>query len=317
MKKEHTHNIDYLKAFASIMVVVHHAIVYFDFQHSNSFLNAILVLVKEVHVPLFFCIAGYLCHQQDIKKFYIKKVQRILVPFITFTFLKLVYTNLISDTFAHASTVPLQIFDAFVCGSLYWFVYAILIMYIISPLLWKLRRGNVVLFVALLVINTILTRAEVNLGNILQLNDTLLHLCYFVAGIIIQQNEHILRNLKKYKIPLFIVCLSTTALILFLCLTKSLKLTYSLNVIFAFAQMYLLYTFANTLPANISVLNYVGKHSLQVMFFDSFYKVVLFALFPTVGPLSIWLIIAANIILTCISTLILRRIPYVRFLFGL
>ena len=54
--------INYLKAFAAILVVVGHAI---SFQFTNSDIPIGIEIIENViyavHVPLFFVIAGYLC----------------------------------------------------------------------------------------------------------------------------------------------------------------------------------------------------------------------------------------------------------------
>ena len=83
--------IDYLKAFAIILVILGHSLSFYA-NNISSLPNGMKVfssLVYAVHVPLFFFMAGYLCHKQNVKRFYKKKFMRIIVPFITFTVLKL------------------------------------------------------------------------------------------------------------------------------------------------------------------------------------------------------------------------------------
>lgn len=120
--------IDYLKAFAIIMVVSVHAFTYYSGHHGplSTIWKNIWILMRTVCVPLFFAVAGFLCHKQKVLPFYRKKVFRILLPFLTFTTLKLVYTNCVSNHFAHANTLWFQLIDAFIYGELYWFCYPIL-----------------------------------------------------------------------------------------------------------------------------------------------------------------------------------------------
>lgn len=313
-RKDH---LNYLKAFAAFLVVSHHAFSYSSIHSSSLLLQAVFHLITNVHVPLFFCIAGYLCHRQCFSSFYAKKIQRILIPFLFFSALKLVYTNIIDDSYSHASTFPLQFFDAFVMGSLYWFAYAILIMYAFAPFLWRMKKGNILLFIGLLAVGVILEKTGITLTNILQIRKTVSHACFFVGGYLLQQYEESFATFKKYKSLLFSIFLVLTAGILHFSLTNTEKLPYLLKVLFSFSQMFLLYTFATYLPRNITVLNYVGSHSLQIMFFDSFFKAVLFALIPAVNPLIVLGIIVLNVSLTCVATLILERIPYIKTLFGL
>ena len=86
--KAKNNTITYLRALAIILVVVHHA---FYYQVSNSISPIDLsmstwgffqLVVTTIHVPLFFFLAGYLSHEQSIKNYYLKKVTRVLIPFL-------------------------------------------------------------------------------------------------------------------------------------------------------------------------------------------------------------------------------------------
>ena len=136
--------IDYLKAVAIIMVIVHHCLAYL-----SSTANGIsrvgelsIVLLHTSHVPLFCIIAGYLCHKQPVGKYYEKKVQRILIPFITFSLLKLAYSIFISSEFAHGgSSLGEQLLFSLLIGTQYWFAYAIFDLFLFAPLFW-IRGGG-------------------------------------------------------------------------------------------------------------------------------------------------------------------------------
>ena len=116
MKKNDS--IDYLKAFAAILVVTHHAILYSGADVTAGILEKLFTLIISVHVPLFFMIAGYLCRRQPLMPYFRKNFLRIIVPFVTFSLLKILYSHWISDEFAHAVSLPDQLIDAFVMGGL-------------------------------------------------------------------------------------------------------------------------------------------------------------------------------------------------------
>ena len=108
IREENSHktHIDYLKALAIIMVIVHHCLAYLG-STTNGISTAgelSIVLLHTSHVPLFCIIAGYLCHKQPVGKYYWKKVQRIIIPFITFSLLKLIYSVFISSEFSHGGS---------------------------------------------------------------------------------------------------------------------------------------------------------------------------------------------------------------------
>lgn len=142
--RQQVEKIDYLKAVAIIMVIVHHCLAYL-----SSIANGIsrvgelsIVLLHTSHVPLFCIIAGYLCHKQPVGKYYGKKVQRIIIPFITFSLLKLVYSIFISSDFAHGgSSIGEWFLFSFLVGTQYWFAYAIFDLFLVAPLFW-IRGGG-------------------------------------------------------------------------------------------------------------------------------------------------------------------------------
>lgn len=309
--------LNYLRAFAAVFVVLHHAIVYSGLDESNVVMQALLNIVSNVHVPLFFCVAGYLCHTQNVFRFYLKKWKQILIPFLLFTVLKLIYTNLVSDAFAHASLLSAQIADAFLHGSLYWFAYSILLLFLVSPLLWQLKKWNLLLFVGLIVANLILEREHIVLSTVFQLKKTVAHACFFVGGFVLQHYTSFFLDLHRRKMLLCCVCLMAVAGILYLNLAVLSGRPYLLWVIYAFSLMYLLFCLSSALPGGIRWLNFLGTNSLQIMFFDSFYKVLLFMFLPEDTVFSVFLSVLLNISMTCMSILIIRKLPYIRVLFGI
>lgn len=309
--------IDYLKAIAAIFVVIHHALSYAKIQNANFVIEALYTLIVCTHVPLFLCIAGYLCHKQPLGPYFKKKALRLLIPFVVFSLLKITYAILFDSTHAHANSIGAQFADAFLTGSLYWFIYAILIMYAAAPLLWKMKKGNIVVFIALVTTSTLLEVSNISLGQYLQLHNTVTYGCYFVAGILIQQYATKLTTFsEKHKKKLLAVAALLIVGILCFKLNYDHPMPHFLKVLVAFSMMYVLFRAAKTLPATIKPLSFIGNISLQVMLFDSFFKVVLFKLIPAT-VITVWPIILINLLLTYLCCLIIKKIPIIRVLFGL
>ena len=194
--------INYLKAFAIILVIIGHCLTYYDksFGVEGVIFRTVVRFIYACHVPLFFIIAGYLSHKQNIKSYYLKKFKRLLIPFLTFSILKLFYSNVISDSFAHADSFSYQLFDAFIYGRLYWFVYCMLIIYLISPVLWI---NNVISYIAIpLLIGINIVNEKYNLWPVsdftpFQLGRVSIYAVYFISGYSIRQlvNTNIIKKI--------------------------------------------------------------------------------------------------------------------------
>ena len=322
--------IDYLKAIAAFLVVLHHAITYLDANQGSVIWQTILNLAVATHVPLFFVTAGYLCRQQPIKPYAVKKLQRILVPFLTFSTLKLLYTGLISSEFAHGTGLAQQLKEAYLVGSLYWFPYAILLCFALAPLFWCKRdardtpfRGRLLNTVlpGLITVNLLADLPSLKGLTWFQFGSALCYGCYFLIGMFVKNHQETLQSaLRKYPVPVYTGSLLLTALLLWLLAGPGVPYSFCVKLPLSLSAMVLLYGLVRQLPENLSWLSAMSRYSLQIMFFDSFYKVVLLAILPRFvsGNLPlIFLSVTANLLLCCLSCRILEKIPGVRRLFGL
>ena len=158
--------IDYLKVFACILVVIGHLIQ--SLQKSNidnyesitSFINWFIYLF---HMPLFFAVSGYLYEinkkqfsWKQYKNFVIKKIINLGVPYIVF-YLLYVIINMI---FASSVNTPKGIEE--IIGIInnpmppYWFLYALLSIFIFIPLLEKtLKENKKIIFIVLIALKII------------------------------------------------------------------------------------------------------------------------------------------------------------------
>ena len=322
--------IDYLKAFAAIFVVLHHAIVYLDLNRTSILWQAVLNIIMYTHVPLFFTVAGYLCYKQHFGTYIRKKFLRLLVPFFLFSALKIFYSVFISNEFAHVGSIGTQIFDAVVLGKLYWFPYAMFLSYCLAVIFWKPKKEtaskaqNLLLLgslVGLILLNISFYLPEVPFLLWFQAGVTLQHFVFFLAGMFIRQNQQKLAPaLTKY--PWLILCLCLCLILLASCLLlrDGWHYSYFATVLLSCGTLPIMLMICRKLPQNIRPLKLAAKYSLQIMFFDSFFKVILFALLQRFVAMDIALVLltsACNLVLTVVCCLIIEKIPYLRVLFGL
>lgn len=322
--------IDYLKAISAFLVVLGHSILFYLGEQKQSIcIRLIYIIITSVHVPVFFITAGYLSRKQKLKNYYAKKLKRLLVPYFTFATLKLLYSNIISNEFAHGESLKMQIFDAVFIGSLYWFVYAILIMYFIAPFIWK-KKGisDRTYFIRYLVVCLIVFWANLMIADrksnqmesLFQFYNVLYYLPFFLVGYVIGQykEKFSLRFEKGKKTISLLSFLIATVISVFKVI--KIDINYIIQFIYSLSLAILIYFFVCCIPRNIKFLRVISYYSLQIMFFDSFFKVILFRAFSQIIDINIWmalLISVINIGCTCMVCTVLERIPGICFMFGL
>lgn len=322
--------VDYLKAMAAVLVVLHHAIVYPGAEKTSPVWLAVLNLISAVHVPLFFAVAGYLCHRQPLKQYLQKKASRILVPFFFFSTLKLVYSGLVSSEFAHGTSLGEQLFDAYILGNLYWFPYSIMLSYCAATLFWtekdtppagKKRWLLPVFLLCLFAVNIPADLSAVKSLSVFQFGSTLYFFLFFLLGLLIRQyRDPLSRFLQRHQRKIIPLCLLIVCVLPWILVLHRGWHTHLARLAMALPGMLVLYWVSRKLPPGLTVLNMLGKYSLQIMFMDSFWKVVLFAVLqPFIGAdvLLIPLCTAANLALSCLACRIIEKIPGIRFLVGL
>ena len=136
----------------------------------------------------------------------LKKIFRILIPFFTFSILKLVYSNCISNHFIHANGLREQIIDAFVYGNLYWFCYAIFLIFLLSPVLWTkhgtgITRISIYIVITFAVFSSVSQLLNLTFSNIFQIINAIYYFPFFAAGYYIYQHKtHFEETIQKNSI---------------------------------------------------------------------------------------------------------------------
>ncbi len=320
MEQKRSITIDYLKAFAIILVVLGHSLDYMAVHYKSLSTpgQQFRMLIYAVHVPLFFIVAGYLTHKKEIKVYVFQKIKRILIPFFFFTTLKLLYTNFISNAYSHGDTLPEQIQAGFGKGELYWFSYALFIMYMLIPFIWNNKKLCFVLFTGILgwdILNLLF--GYIKITNYFQIRKTLLYLPFFLGGYLLNQyKDKLLKFEKENRWKL--ICVSIIGTIFVIAVFG--KITFSLKYFVAVCLSYILYCITSCIKVECSWLQVVARYSYQIFLLDSFYKVILFTIvsrFMSINIVVSLVLVILNIVLGCITCMVVERIPALRGCFGL
>ena len=202
LKEKRIQWIDYLKAFACLLVVLGHLIQ--SLQKANidnnieitSFISWFIYLF---HMPLFMCMSGFLyCKTkkdftwENYKNFEFKKIINLIVPYITFY---IIYFGL-NFIFSKNVNSPKSLSD--LAGIFnnpmapYWFLYALLSIFIVIPLIEKvLKNNNILIFSVLFIFKVISIFFKT---NIYFLDSIMSYSIYFYLGTFINESKE---NIKS------------------------------------------------------------------------------------------------------------------------
>lgn len=321
--REREYEIDFLKSIAVVLVVVGHAISFYSNYYSIPMgIEIVQNIIYAVHVPLFFVIAGYLCKcpKNFGRWYYWKKIRRIIIPYYFFAILKLIYSNFISKQFTHGNSFSEQLVSAFIVGDMYWFCYTIFIFYLVAPVFWKCSTYVIkgILYIVI-VFNTVLFYFDMELTTVFQISHAAYYIFFFCAGMYFER----VNFFPKFKNMKYKNMIATFVMILSLLLKKYLRSSPIINYSLSITLMILMYNFSLILSKKRILqrsCNMISKYSLQIMFMDSFNKVVLFKIFTMFFEISfvwVFVIIGLNIAISCVCCRIMERIPCIAEMVGL
>lgn len=323
--------IDYLKMFAIALVVLQHSNAYYveNAVGNADFFQLVRMICSIINVPAFVFCAGYLCRKKPIWRYYSNRFNRIVIPFWTFTSLKLVYTHFISDKYAHGTSFGEQWFNSYIIGDTYWFCYAIMLICLCAPLLWKRNsaRGvnikGLVLGVGCIAFPLIAQSYNLEIINVFQIINAIYYFPFFLFGYIVKEYDDSLDLfVDKIGRKCYLICLSVIFMLCMVMYLTEIVEWGSLYMRFLTAMSIVLFTkeiLKNATTENVIVL-FLSKYSLQIMLLDAFYKEVLFSLICRIIPLSlitVLLVWALDISLCLLTCMALERIPYIRKTVGL
>lgn len=320
-----------LKAAATILVIVGHVLAQYKGSQVCTdtpciFVDVLIRIVYVIHIPLFFTIAGYLNHSQPYGAYLKKKVKRIIVPFIVFSILKLVFSNYISSEFTHGDDILFQLKDAFLYGSLYWFCYAIFLVFAAAPLLWSksgegVSPAGIILAAVCGLASTFLPMFGVSIPHIFQLDSAVFYFPFFAAGYCLRQKGVQISSLRTAS-RLILISVSIFTIIAFLYLSDTnaaFETFFPVKFLAAYSCIFLICLIVSKLSPGKTASS-VSGFSLQIMFFDSFFRVVLFYLASSLGLHGFWLCIpiaVTDIFLCLLSCRISERFSVTRIITGI
>jgi hypothetical protein len=279
-------------------------------------------------------ISGYLCHQQNVPKYYKKKFFQLLIPFFLFTTLKFI-PNIFIDHVYDFKSIAKEFISAYVGGNYYWFSYCLFILFLLAPLLWKLKNKLVLIgiFLLFLAFNTVngffnfftdggpLALSDELINGPFQIYQVFIFGAWFLLGYILKQaNAEKLLGKKWIKHGALVLSLALGTLAITLFAKGMLENRFLRKLVISLPLSYTLLYLFSLVRFKIPPLNYVSKYSYQLFLLDSLIKVALLNLVAMLLPLSIPVIAVlalANVVISTLISYLAHKIPFVKTLFGL
>ncbi|MBE6055135.1 MAG: acyltransferase [Clostridium sartagoforme] len=286
--KKYFNETNYMKGVAILLVFIGHAA-------TPSFLirpygyEFVVQFIYLIHMPVFFFVSGFLSVKiltMDLKNSYYKfiksKFLRLGVPFLTLSFITnfliislkaLTNSNLSIKDILEMIKVVLFYPETSVMGAL-WFLYTLLIIFVISPLLVKSPMK--ILLLATIILNIFSPRYV----HFLAFGRISFFLIFYLFGLIVRKNYDKFKSIiNKNNIVISLIAFITIFINAYIYSKEITLNTYLLNIlsfISGILGILIIYILINTIKSSKinKALNILGKYSLDIYIFSWFFQII-------------------------------------------
>lgn len=329
ISKPRNYAIDYMKFISAVFVIMWHSISHIRGEYGCAFASWFTAIVSPIYlcVHIFIIISGYLNHKQALGKYYKNRFKKIIIPFWVFSALKIIYTVIISNDFAHADSYLEMVLDAFVFGNLYWFSYCIFLILCIAPFLWmafeKNRALSIVACFLLIGINVVreLIGWHPDWLGVFQFTTVIQYLPYFIFGIILQLYKKEIDAIRK-KIPKAVILTVSIVVYIAAYYMKEflhLPFRYLMTSAQAVAVFFFLSVLCGYCKPNKLIVK-LSSYSYQFMLIDSFTRVIILIVIDKLFTVNVyWMLpqVLLSVLACYIICELASRFRITRFLVGL
>lgn len=210
--------IDYIKAFACFLVVLGHLIQSLQksgidqYRNITTFINWFIYLF---HMPLFMCMSGFLYTKNkkrftwsEYRKFEIKKIINLIIPYITFYLLSVFINMMMAKSVNTVRGVKdiLNMFNNPIAP--YWFLYALLSIFIVIPIMERICKDKYTIVFSILVVMKII--GIFIHTNIYFIDSIMNYAIYFYLGCFFNKRKNINKNIINVILAILYICICIT-----------------------------------------------------------------------------------------------------------
>lgn len=314
--------IDYTKVLACILVVIGHLLQGLNkanIEWNDTLYEYINMFIYLFHMPLFMCLSGYLYKKtsnieniKDYKKFVLKKLVNLGVPYISF-YLLYVMINMLFSSSVNTQMGINEVFSIFTKPiAPFWFLYALFFIFLLIPILEKiwLKNINMVLLttIVLYIFNIFIKT------NVYVIDIVFQYSFYFYLGVFIYN-----QNIKKAKMRFNVINIIIYILlsILFYYLTSK-----SSNLLLCFYNYFMgiygviisLFVFKSINLEKSTIWNFLSRYTFQIYLTHTIFtagaRIILLKLSITNFYIHLLTGLTAGIIGPIFLAFILNKIKY-------
>lgn len=328
MKKTREYAFDILRVISMIMVIIIHiANVYcrsFGMISTKSYLISLIFnTICRVSVPIFFMISGSLLLDRSFnKEKYLKRVLKYVVLIVVWDIIYLVWEYFyLGVTYDKLYMLVIDPYRAHL-----WFLYTILVLYAIQPLLKLIMdKSNNVVKIILLTVWIILSLASMLNPYVAKFFTIFSYIGYFIIGKYLY--DFIKKyDLRKYNISLILIMIICFSISIWMNYSLSIKLNQFYNLFFAYRTPFIMISsFAlyvliisnyrkdslNKFITGLSDLS-LGVYLIHGIFLDVTVKVFIYSSINSLIGIPIFTVII--FVLSIISTFIIKKIKYLNYI---
>ena len=328
MKKTREYAFDILRVISMIMVIIIHiANVYcrsFGMISTKSYLISLIFnTICRVSVPIFFMISGSLLLDRSFnKEKYLKRVLKYVVLIVVWDIIYLVWEYFyLGVTYNKLYMLVIDPYRAHL-----WFLYTILVLYAIQPLLKLIMdKSNNVIKIILLTLWIILSLASMLNPYVAKFFTIFSYIGYFIIGKYLYDFIKKI-DLRKYNISLIIIMIICFSISIWMNYSLSIRLNQFYNLFFAYRTPFIMISsFAlyaliisnyrkdslNKFVTGLSDLS-LGVYLIHGIFLDITVKVFIYSSINSLIGIPIFTVII--FILSIISTFIIKKIKYLNYI---
>ena len=276
--KKYYEEVDILKGIAIILVIIGHAIIVFPINLLEiEWCNNLYTFIYISHMPLFFLISGFCySYKNNLKEYLTKKIQRILIPYLIFSFIDLLPRILLTQFVNRPMNAIDGIKRIFLEGGEYWFLYSLFCIFLFMPLIYKYIIKSRKKYCKYILLLFIILIDLINLPEIFLIEKTIYFYKYFIIGCIIKEEFERTIKIKdilaKYKF--LIIAISFAIMCFYIIFINEIENYYIVQIMISIIGCLFWYEIGNIiklLNGFKKLVKTCGKYSLQLYLLNGYF----------------------------------------------